>query len=318
MATDRDARTRGKANGERARKALTTSLPYLALAGGLGALEFFRGRFQRSHTFLPERYPDGIWNPAVFGLAAEDTWFQSEDGVDLHGWWIPHPRAAGTLLFCHGNTGSIAHRIGIISFLAHLRMNVFAFDYRGYGRSAGTPSEKGLYRDVRSAFDHLVGPLGEIPGRVVLFGHSLGGAVAVDGARFRNPAGLIVQSSFTDSRSMARIFYPRLPIHWVTTNQFRSAEKVAGLTLPKLFIHGTDDAKIPFELGLGLYERSATPKDFLAVPGAGHNDVHLRGGLPYLRRLVRFCRRVVHPDGRERVREDRPDRGAAEGVRQRV
>lgn len=276
-----------------ARRGLSASLPYLAVAGGLGALEYLRGRFQRNHTFLPARYPSGTWNPVVFGLDAEDAWFRTDDGVGLHGWWIPHPRAAGTILFCHGNTGSIAHRIGVISYLHRLRMNVFAFDYRGYGRSAGQPTEKGLYKDVRAAYRHLVEELGEPAERVILFGQSLGGAVAVDAALDCPAAGLVVQSSFTDSRSMARVYYPRIPLHWVTSNQFRSAEKVDRLDLPKLFVHGTSDRKIPYQLGRDLYVQAAEPKAFLAVPGADHSDVHVRGGLPYMRRLVRFLRTSV-------------------------
>lgn len=272
----------------RSPRALAYSLPSLAVVGGLGALEVLRSRFQQSQVFLPDRYPNGIWDPSPFGLPAEDVWFHAEDGVELHGWWIPHPRAGGTILFCHGNTGSIAHRIGLFRYLRRLKVNLLAFDYRGYGRSEGEPSEKGLYRDVRAAYRHLMGPLGQEPERLLLFGHSLGGAVAIDAAQDCPAAGLIVQSSFTDVRAMARSFFPQLPIHLLARNQFRSAEKVGGLALPKLFIHGTADGTVPLNLGRELFARAAEPKELMEVPNAGHNDLHRHGGVAYFRRLNRF------------------------------
>lgn len=268
-------------------------LPSLAVAGGLGLLEWLRGRFQRSQVFLPDRYPNGIWDPAPFGLTAEDVHFSSEDGVALHGWWVPHPKPVAAVLYCHGNSGSLAHRIGFFRFLKRLKVDLLLFDYRGYGRSAGTPSERGLFRDVRAAYDLLTGSLGRREEEVIVFGHSLGGAVAVELALHRRPAGLVVQSSFTDLRSMARRLYPQLPVGLLCRNQFRSIDKVGRLELPKLFVHGTGDGTVPFEMGRALYESAAAPKEFLAVERAGHNDLQTQGGAGYLRRLGRFIKRCV-------------------------
>lgn len=271
---------------------LVDAAPWLAAlvggVGGIGYLGYLRGRYQHSTTFLPDRYPNGVWDPSEHGLAIEDVWFRSSDGVELHGWWIAHPRAAGTLLYCHGSSGSIAHRVGVFRQLAKLKLNVFAFDYRGYGRSEGVPSERGLYADARAAYDHLVGERRAAAGEIVLFGHSLGGAVAIETAREREAAGLVVQSTFTDLKDMARSLFPQLPLHWVTRNQFRSIEKVAELTLPKLFVHGTEDGTVPLAVGQRLYEAAAEPKDLYLVERAGHNDVHLHGGAAYVRRLNRF------------------------------
>jgi fermentation-respiration switch protein FrsA (DUF1100 family) len=270
------------------------TLPTLVAAvGGVRALGIFRDRFQRSKIFLPERYPDGVWDPTSFGLPAEDVWLHAADGVELHGWWIPHPKARGVVLYCHGNTGSIAQRIGVLAHLRRLRVHVFAFDYRGYGRSAGEPSEEGLYLDVRAAYDHLVGPLAQPAASVILFGHSLGGAVAVDCALDRPLAGLVVQASFTHIRDAAKAFYPHFPIHLAARHQFVSIEKVPKLTLPKLFIHGRSDETVPFELGERLYEAASEPKEFLPIPRAGHNDLHRHGGRTYLRRLSRFRNRCL-------------------------
>ncbi|MFN7962794.1 MAG: alpha/beta hydrolase [Thermoanaerobaculia bacterium] len=279
----------------RPRRVLRYALPPLALVGGLGALELLRQRYQARRVFRPERFPQGEWTPEKLGLPIEDLWFEAEDGVRLHGWWISHPEAEGTLLYCHGQTGSIAHRVDLLKKLAGYRANIFAFDYRGYGRSRGAPSEKGLFRDVRAAHDVITGELGQSSERIVLIGQSLGGAVAIDGALNRPVAGLVVQSSFLDIKSMARSSHPRLPVHWIARNQFKSADKVPHLAMPKLFIHGTADRVVPFHHGRGLFEKAAWPKQFYAVPGAGHTDVLDRGGVTYFWRLSRFLLSCVKP-----------------------
>lgn len=272
---------------------LRYSLPPLAAVGMLGLFELLRGRFQQSQTFLPTRYPTGIWDPSVFGLPYEDVWFESEDGVALHGWWIRHPKAMATVVFCHGNSGSISDQIGVFLQMRRLRVNIFAFDYRGYGRSAGSPSEQGLFQDVRAACDlvHRRWRVGFE--RMLLFGHSLGGAVAIDGAMHRPVAGLIVQSSFTQIRDMARHIFQDFPLHIIARNEFRSIEKVAELAMPKLFIHGTEDGTIPLVIGESLYDAAAEPKQWHPVHRAGHNDVDRFGSFRYFRALSRFCRSCI-------------------------
>jgi len=269
-----------------------------AVAGGVGALGYLRNRWQRRKLFGPNRYPDGDCDPAELGLEVEDRSFSTGDGVELHGWWIPHRRALGTVLYCHGSSGSITHQVEVLAALGQLRANLFAFDYRGYGRSTGEPSEAGLFRDARAAWDHLVEELAVRPEEILLFGHSLGGAVAIDCALDRAAAGLVVESSFTQVRDMARASYPGLPLHLVARNQFRSIHKVGRLALPKLFIHGGSDERVPPEQGRRLYEAASEPKELYLVPGAGHNDVHRHGGLRYLRRLSRFRSRCLRAAGR--------------------
>ncbi len=273
---------------DRTRATLKKSLPPLVLAGALAALELARRWFQRRKVFRPESFPEGVGDPREMGLEAEDEWFSTSDGVRLHGWWMPKPDAAGTLLFCHGHSGSLGHRVDLFRELLRLPLNVFAFDYRGYGRSGGAPSEQGLFRDVRAAYDHLTSRLGEVAERIVLFGQSLGGAVAIDGALHRPVAGLVVQSSFVDLKAMARNRSSRLPLHWIASNQFRNLEKVRQLRVPKLFIHGTGDSTIPYAHGETLFEQASQPKQLFAVIGAGHHDVHTQGGEPYFRRLSSF------------------------------
>jgi pimeloyl-ACP methyl ester carboxylesterase len=282
----------------KSKKLLGVTLPTLAVAGGVGALGYLRNRFQRRKLFLPDRYPNGVWDPAPFGLDVEDRWFFAGDDVELHGWWIPRRRARGTVLYCHGSSGSIAHQVGVLAAFRRLRANLFAFDYRGYGRSSGEPSEAGLFLDARAAWDHLVETLGVRPEEILLFGHSLGGAVAIDCALERSAAGLVVESSFTQVRDMARASYPGLPLHLVARNQFRSIDKVGRLSLPKLFIHGGSDERVPAALGRRLYEAAAEPKELYVVPGAGHNDVHRHGGVLYLRRISRFRNRCLRAAAR--------------------
>jgi hypothetical protein len=282
-----------KPQPERARSLTRkVALPSLAVVGGLGslgALDLLRKRYQKRQLFLPERFPSGTWEPSHLGLKVEDCWFESEDGVRLHGWWIAQENAAGTILYCHGQSGSIGHRVGVFRALRKLGMNLFAFDYRGYGRSEGKPSEEGLSRDVRAAHDYLTAQRGLAHRRLVLFGNSLGGAVAVEGASQRPVAGLIVQASFTDVRSMARSRHRKLPLHWLASNQFRSIAKVGALAMPKLFVHGTRDRVVPIELGRELFEAAADPKRFLAIEGAGHHDIERKGGEPYFAALRTFA-----------------------------
>ena len=281
-------------------------MPSLAVAGVVGGFGYLRRRLQHARLFLPDRYPSGVWRPRRYGLPAEDVWFQSEDGSTLHGWWMPHPRARGTLLYCHGSAGSIAHQVGVFRHMRRMKVNLLGFDYRGYGRSEGQPSEKGLYADACAAYDYLVGELDQDPASILIFGHSLGGAVAIDCAGKRRIAGLIVQSTFTHLKDATRASYPNLPVHLLAGKQFDSLGKVRGLAMPKLFIHGDADATLPMELGKRLFEAAAEPKDLYIVSRAGHNDLYRHGGSRYLRRLARFRRRCL---AASRLPDELPSRG---------
>jgi pimeloyl-ACP methyl ester carboxylesterase len=271
------------------------ALSSLAAVGTVGTLELLRARFQRSRVFAPVRYPAGEWEPRRHGLAAQDVWFASEDGARLHGWWIEGKRSRATVLYCHGKSGNIGERVDVFKYLSRRRIDVFAFDYRGYGKSDDlTPSEKGFYQDVRAAHDFLVDELGVAPARMLLFGHSLGGAVAIEGAHHRPVAGLVVQSSFTDLRSVVTHRHPgSFLMQLICRNQFKSANKVGSLAMPKLFLHGTADTTIPVRMGEELYARAAGPKTWFPVEGADHNDLHRVGGDAYDSTLERFFERCV-------------------------
>jgi uncharacterized protein len=264
------------------------ALPSLAVVGGLVGLEWLRGRYQQKRVFLPHQLPSGLPEDLP-ELDCQDVEIPTDDGLTLHGWWLPRKNARGAVLYCHGSAGHLIHQGTFLQSLNRLEAHVLAFDYRGYGASTGKPSEEGLGRDVRAAFRFLTGEMGQAPQRVVLLGHSLGGAVAIDGALDLPVAGLVVQSSFTDVRDLARTHNPRT--HWVARKQFCSLDKVRELTLPKLFIHGTRDAMVPPIHGRWLYEAAAPPKSLLLIPGAEHNDVHLHAVDLYRKRLESFLDR---------------------------
>ena len=272
---------------------LRRTAPTLAVLGGVGALEWVRERFQRRQMFAPSTFPRGVWEPQRHGVSAEDHWFVSGDGVRLHGWWIDHPKARGTVLYCHGNSGSLGSQVPALRQFRRLRCSVFAFDYRGYGRSEGEPHESGLYRDVRAAYRYLVDELGKDPKEILILGHSLGGAVAIDAATELEIAGLIVQSSFTQMRDMARREYPGWPVHWIAKNQFRSVNKVGRIGKPVLFVHGRLDERIPLAQGRELFEAARQPKEWLEIPSGGHNDLPRQGRLRYWLRLSKFRDRCL-------------------------
>ena len=210
--------------------------------------------------------------PDLLGLKFEDITFIAEDGVKLNGWWIPHAQARGTLIHCHGNAGNLGHRVELAARLHQLGVNVFLFDYRGYGRSHGWPSERGLACDARAAYEFVRAQYADAERPpILLHGQSLGGAVAARLAHEKNVRGLILESAFTSVPDMARQLYPGLPLHRLLTARYDTLDLVARLAIPKLIAHSPADEMVPFEMGRRLYAAAAPPKQFIALAG-GHND----------------------------------------------
>jgi hypothetical protein len=217
--------------------------------------------------------------PADAGLDYEDVWLEAADGVRLHGWWLPAPgggRGPGTAVFCHGNAGNVSHRLATLRVIHGLGLSCLLFDYRGYGRSQGEPSEQGLYMDAAAAWEHAVAERGVEPGRVVLWGRSLGGAVAARLARERSDAGqapgaLILESTFSSAVELGRRLYPYLPVRLLSRHRYPAARAVAGVDCPVLVMHSPDDDIVPLALGRKVYEAAPEPKRFFELAG-GHND----------------------------------------------
>jgi fermentation-respiration switch protein FrsA (DUF1100 family) len=248
---------------------------------------------ERRIIYHPHKYPEGNWNSSSSSVSREDVHFTASDGVRLHGWYIPSAGAKATLLWFHGNAGNITHRLGNIEMLKPLNLNIFIFDYRGYGKSEGEPDEKGIYSDSQAAYDWLVKVKNILPGEIILFGRSLGGICAVEVASGNSAAGLILESVFPSAGKMAEKIFPVLPLGGVIKSRFDAISKVPDLKLPKLFIHGTQDEIVPYKLGRELFSVAADPKEFYDIQGAGHNDTFLIGGAGYFNALGQFIKKVV-------------------------
>lgn len=248
---------------------------------------------EKKIIYYPSKHPSGMWDPQSYGVKAEDVFFEAGDGVKLHGWFVSAEGAAATLLWFHGNAGNITHRLDNILRLRPLNLNIFIFDYRGYGKSGGEPDEQGIYLDSLAAYETLVRDKNISPESLFLFGRSLGGICAVEVASQRPAAGLILESVFTSAKDMARKMLPFLPLGYFIKSKFDAIGKVPTLEIPKLFLHGTEDNIVPYRLGRKLFEAAANPKEFYDIVGAGHNDTYIIGGKAYFDALDRFIKQTL-------------------------
>jgi fermentation-respiration switch protein FrsA (DUF1100 family) len=236
-------------------------------------------------------YPERDWwaTPEVFGLAYESVTFSAADGISLHGWFFPHPRPVASMLFCHGNAGNISHRLENVQSLVEAGFQVFLFDYRGYGRSQGKPSEQGLYLDADAAWAHLCERAGPDGVPLVIFGRSLGGAVAIQLATHADGAdALIIESTFTSLGGMVRQVLGGLPGFDRLADGYTSLDKIGHVHLPLLVIHGDRDELIPVAQGQTLFEAANEPKAWYPIPSAGHNDTFVIGGAAYFEQILKF------------------------------
>jgi len=235
---------------------------------------------QRHLIYFPAREYHGT--PGDIGLHYEDVRFDTSDHVQLSGWWVPVRDSNGanataaatdrlTILFFHGNAGNISHRLEKLELLNRMGCNLLLVDYRGYGRSDGQPSETGTYLDARAAWEHVTQSRAVSPDRIILFGESLGGAVAIELAGHVQPAGLIVESTFTSLADVARIHYPLLPTRWLLRYRYDSIARIGLVRCPKIHVHGRDDSLVPIELARRLFDAASQPKQFIETPG-GHNE----------------------------------------------
>ncbi len=226
-------------------------------------------------TFRPLPYMmDHRWN-WVLPPKTEDVWFTTADRVKLNGWFL-HSRqeaVAGTILYCHGNSGNLTYSSNQAQKLAEQGFDVLIFDYRCYGRSQWKlPDERGINYDVQAAYDYLIQQRGVKAERLVIYGWSLGSAAAIDLASRRPSGALVVEAGLSSASDMARIKLPWLPrwLHWVGKNRFASISKIAQVRCPVLISHGTGDDVIPVEQGRQLYAAAHQPKDMLLIPGRTH------------------------------------------------
>lgn len=221
-------------------------------------------------VFQPSRFPDGNWRP--IGLSVEDAHFTAADDTALHGWYIPHPNPRVHVLYAQGNAGNLTYRLDFLAQLSRLRASVFIFDYRGYGKSQGAPTEAGILMDARAARAWFANraKIGERD--IVLFGESLGGGVMVDLAAEDGARGLILQSTFTSACDVGACAFPWLPVRWLMRTRLDSLSKIGRYDGPLLQIHGDDDTIVPFDLGQQLHAAAIDrQKVFVTAPRTGHN-----------------------------------------------
>jgi fermentation-respiration switch protein FrsA (DUF1100 family) len=247
------------------------------------ALAKLSNPLEGSLLFAPAKFPKGNWHPA--GLEIEDARFTAADGTHLHGWFVPHDAPRAVVLFAHGNGGNITHRADMLRAL-HDRMHVavMIFDYRGYGRSDGSPDEAGILADARAARTWLAKRVAIKENEIVLFGESLGGAVAVDlavdGAR-----GLVLDSTFSSLPDVAAWHFPWLPVDALLQTRLDSAAKIGKYHSPLLEFHGDRDQTVPIQFGRRLFAAANEPKQFVVMAGVDHNDRRPR---EFFRALDRF------------------------------
>lgn len=246
--------------------------------------------FERSNIYFPYRRIEST--PDLIGLEYEDIYIETSDGVKLNGWFIlakDPPRA--TVLFFHGNAGNISHRLEIIKIFNDLDLNVFIIDYRGYGRSGGFPSEKGTYLDAQAAYDYLISRDDVDKEKIVIYGKSLGGAVAIDLATKVYARALISESAFTSVADIGQEVYPFLPIRLITTIKYDSLSKINKIDESKLIIHSKDDEIIPYHHGKKLFDSASDPKELYSMRG-GHNEGILIYRDEYQKKCDKFLRSI--------------------------
>lgn len=257
---------------------LTILIGYLLLCG----LVFI---FQSRLVYFPDKQLP--FTPAAIGLSYDDIRFMTADNLELNGWYIFNDYPIGTLLFCHGNAGNIGHRLASIKIFHDLGLNVFIFDYRGYGKSEGSINESGSSLDARAAWDFLTQTRHIPPGQIVLFGRSLGSAVAAELGRSVSAAGIILESSFRSIPDLGQQLYPFLPVKLLSRVKYPTSDYLQQVGIPKLFIHSRNDEIIPFSHGEYNYSHAPAPKAFLEISG-GHNDGFMVSRAVYEKGLRQF------------------------------
>lgn len=227
-------------------------------------------------------------SPADIRLDFEDVWVTTRDGVRIHGWFVPASSTSRrVVLFCHGNAGNISHRLDSLKIFHDLGLSVLIFDYRGFGLSQGRPSEAGTYLDAEAAWEHLVATRGFLPEEIIVFGRSLGGAVASHVAAEKTVAALILESTFTSLPDLGASFYPYLPVRLIAKHRYDNLAHLQKVRCPVLVVHSPEDEMIPFAHGKALYAAAPEPKSFLEISG-GHNHGFMTSGKAYVQGLRSF------------------------------
>ncbi|MBL7131383.1 MAG: alpha/beta hydrolase [Candidatus Omnitrophica bacterium] len=241
--------------------------------------------FEWRSIFFPAK--DLSYTPDTFDLEYEDIFLTTKDGLKIYAWFISaNSNMRYTLLFSHGNGGNISHRISKIVMLNKLGLNIFIYDYRGYGKSEGRPSEAGIYLDAQAAYNYLTKEKGISPDNIIAYGESLGSTVSIDLASKVKLKALILEGAFSRGKDMAGEIYPFLPSCFIHT-KFDSLSKIKNMTIPKLFIHSSNDEIVPIQLSRKLFDAAPDPKTFTTL-GGGHNTSFIDSQNKYIEGISSF------------------------------
>ncbi len=265
------------------------------------ALSLIVLKWQSRLIFVPSQKIE--ITPKELDVPYDEVWLPVNETDRLHGWWIPSPvPRIGVVLYFHGNANNISSHINEARMFRQLGFDVLLVDYRGYGRSVGQfPNEERVYQDAQIAWDYLTQQKSVEPQDIFIYGHSLGGAIAIELA-VNNPqvAALIIEGSFTSIRQMGeyRTFFSIFPLDLIVHQHFDSLSKIKHLQMPLLFIHGIEDTVVPAKMSQVLYDAATAPKKLLLVPNADHNDVALVGGEKYWQTVWEFYQMVRSDRGK--------------------
>lgn len=236
-------------------------------------------------VFFPSAPLDA--DPSQWGLDFENANIATDDGVSIHGWLIPAPNAKKVILFAHGNAGNISHRGESIRIFHQLGLSVLIFDYRGYGKSQGSPNEQGIYKDALAAWKYLTVQKKIAAEDVIIFGRSLGGVVATQLSKQVQPGGLIIESSFASARDMAQRIFPFFHYLIYLRYQFNAEKYIKDISCPVLIMHSPEDDIIPYEFGKKLFLSANQPKQWFELRG-DHNSGFILTGESYIQTLKQF------------------------------
>jgi uncharacterized protein len=252
----------------------------------VGALYAFTQFLRRRSMFFPSRYPEGAWDTRPLPIQPEDVTFSAADGVALHGWLFRSRDASQPLIvWCHGNAGNITERAPMAAELARRGVSTLVFDWRGYGKSEGQPTEDGLFRDALAAYDFA---RTKTPGDIVLYGESLGGPFAAFTAAKRKTRSVIIENSFPSLTAMGNSMYRPFPIGLLAPFALTTTKWLNQAGVPVLVMHGKRDAVIPFELGQQLYDELRVPKELLVSETSAHCEFATAEPERYYSTIVRF------------------------------
>lgn len=253
---------------------------------GLGLLLFFG---QSRFIYFPDKEICAV--PKDIGLEYEEVTLNTQDGLKINAWFIPASNPRGTILFCHGNAGNISHRLETIQILNSLNLNILIFDYRGYGKSEGHPTERGTYLDAESAYKFLLDEKKIPENKIIIMGRSLGAPTAAYLITNHKPQACILESSFTSLPDFAAEKYPVYPVRLMARFGYKTIEYVRQIKCPVLIVHSPEDEIIPYSHGKKLFDAANEPKEFLEIHGS-HNRCFFDSIKTYKKKLDSFINSV--------------------------